>query len=134
MILWDVMGALGDGLRTIQGLRVYPYTEARVMPPAGMVTLPRTYAFDATFDRGSDDLTIPIVIFVGRVDAESSHRALCAYVDGAGSYSVKEAIEKYDTDAYDVAHVIDAQFLVMTVASVELLTATFRVRVVGRGQ
>lgn len=136
MILWDVMQALGAALRTIDDppLRVYPYTESRVTPPAGMVTLPRTFAYDATFHRGSDDLTIPVVIFVGRVDAESSHRTLCAYVDGAGSRSVKEAIEKYETNAYDIAHVLDAQFLVMSVASVDLLTATFRVRVVGRGQ
>lgn len=134
MILWDVMGALGDALHTIEGLRIYPYTEGRVMPPAAMVTLPRTFTYDTTFGRGSDDLTVPLVIFVGRVDAESSHRALCAYVDGVGTRSVKEVVEKYQTDAYDFAHVVDVQFLVMSVAGVELLTATFRVRVVGRGQ
>jgi hypothetical protein len=136
VILWDVMQALGEALKTISDppLRVYPYTEHRITPPAGMVTLPRTYPYDATFGRGSDDLTIPVVIFVGRVDAESSHKALCAYVDGAGSRSVKEVIEKHETTAYDIAHVLDVQFLVMTVASVDLLTATFRVRVVGRGQ
>lgn len=136
MILWDVMQELGAALRQIADppLRVYPYTETRITPPAGMVTLPRTYAFDTTFGRGSDDLTIPVVVFVGRVDAAASHQTLCAYVDGSGGRSVKEAIEKYETTAYDFAHVVDAQFLVMTVASVELLTATFRVRVVGRGQ
>jgi hypothetical protein len=136
MILWDVMAALGDALKTISDppLRVYPYTEARITPPAGMVTLPRTFAYDATFGRGSDDFTVPVIIFVGRVDAESSHRALCAYVDGAGPRSVKETIEQHETTAYDIAHVLDVQFLVMTVASVDLLTATFRVRVVGRGQ
>jgi hypothetical protein len=136
MILWNVMQALGDALKTISDppLRVYPYTETRITPPAGMVTLPRTYAYDTTFNRGADDLTIPLVVFVGRVDAEASHKALCAYVDGMGARSVKEVIEKHETTAYDIAHVLNAQFLVMTVASVELLTATFQVRVVGRGQ
>lgn len=133
MILTDVMEGLGAALRMIEGLRVYPYTERRVTPPAGMVTLPRTYTYDATFSRGSDDIIIPVVIFVGQVDAESSHKALCAYVDGAGGVSMKEAIEKYDSTAYDFAHVMDVQFMVMTVAGIELLTATFRVRVVGRG-
>jgi hypothetical protein len=136
MILWNVMQALGDALKTIDDppLRVYPYTETRITPPAGMVTLPRTYAYDTTFNRGADDITIPVVVFVGRVDAESSHKRLCAYVDGMGARSVKEVIEKHETTAYDIAHVLNAQFLVMTVASVELLTATFQVRVVGRGQ
>jgi len=47
------------------------------------------------------------LIFVGRVDSESSHRALCAYVDGLGTRSVKEVIEKHETDVYDFAHVLD---------------------------
>ena len=133
MILWNVMGALGDALKTIDGLRVYPYTEGRITPPGGMVSLPRTYAYDSTMNRGSDDIVLPVVIFVGRVDSAASHEALCAYVDGMGTRSVKEVIEKHETDAYDFAHVIDVQFLVMTVSAIELLTATFRVRVVGRG-
>jgi hypothetical protein len=99
-----------------------------------MVSLPRVYRYDATFDRGSDDIEIPVVVMVGRIDAESSRNALGPYVDPVGQQSVKLAIEKYSSTVWDIAHVLDVQFLVMIVASVEYLTATFRVRVVGPGR
>jgi len=134
MILVDVMDQIGAALETIDGLRVRPYTEQRVTPPAGMVTLPTRIDYDETFGRGADAILLPVIIFVGRVDAGSSHRALGTYVDGTGAHSVKRAIEEHDPQgAYDFAHVQDAQFLVMSVAGIELLTATFRVRIVGKG-
>ena len=133
MRLFDVMADLGAALEAVDGLRVLPYTERRVNPPQVMVALPRTYAYDATMGRGSDDLLMPVIVFVGQPDAESSQRHLSAYVDGAGATSVKEAIEKYPPTAYDFAVVQDVQFLVMAVASVDYLTATFRVRIVGKG-
>jgi hypothetical protein len=134
MILVDVMDAIGAALDTITDLRVRPYTEQRVTPPAAMVTLPTRIDYDETMGRGSDQYLLPVIVFVGRVDAGSSHRALGAYVDGTGSKSVKKAIETHDPQgAYDFAHVQDVQFVVMAVAGIELLTATFRVRIVGKG-
>ena len=134
MILTDVMDALGSGLATIDGLRTRPYTEQRVTPPAVMVALPQRIDYDATMGRGSDEMIIPVVVFVGRTDAQSAHHALGLYVNGSGAQSVKAAIEAHDAGGvYDFARVLDAQFLVMTMAGVELLTATFRVRIVGKG-
>lgn len=133
MILTDVMDEIGNALETIDGLRVRPYTEQRVTPPAAMVTLPTRIDYDITTARGSDELLLPVIIFVGRVDAGSSHRALGLYADGSGDRSIKRVIEAHTASAYDFAHVKDAQFLVMAVAGVELLTATFRVRIVGKG-
>jgi hypothetical protein len=134
MMLTDVMDKIGDALGTIDGLRVRPYTEQRVTPPAAMVTLPTRIDYDITQARGSDELLLPVIIFVGRVDAGSSSRALGLYADGSGARSIKQAIEAQDpAGAYDFAHVKDAQFLVMAVAGIELLTATFRVRIVGKG-
>lgn len=133
MILSDVMDQLGEALSAIEGLRVKPYTEQRVSPPVAQVNLPRTYTYDATMGRGSDDIEIPITVYVGRFDAESSRNALGRYVDGTGGLSVKQAIEAHTCSAYDFAVVIDVQFLISTVASVEYLAATFRVRLVGKG-
>jgi hypothetical protein len=134
MILTDVMDAVGAALETITDLRVRPYTEQRMTPPAAMVTLPTRIDYDETYGRGSDAILLPVIVFVGRVDAGSSARALGAYVDGSGARSIKQAIESHDAaGAYDFAHVQDAQFLVMSVAGIELLTATFRVRIVGKG-
>jgi hypothetical protein len=133
MILIDVMDQLGEALDVIDGLRVKPYTEQRINPPQAMVNLPRTYKYDLTKCRGSDDIEIPITVYVGRYDAESSRNALGQYVDGSGGLSVKEAIETHTCSAYDIAHVLDVQFLISTVTSVEYLAATFRVRLIGKG-
>jgi hypothetical protein len=134
MILREVMDDLGEALKTIPGLRVKPYTEQRIMAPMAMVSLPRVYRYDSTFDRGSDDIEIPIVVMVGRIDAESARNQLGPYVDPTGPDSIKHAVETYKSLVWDIAHVMDAQFLVMAVSSVEYLTATFRVRVVGSGR
>jgi hypothetical protein len=133
MILMDVMDQLGEALKACEGLRVHPYTEQRIHPPMAMVNLPRTYRFDATMARGADDIEIPITVYVGRYDAESSRNTLGKYVDGSGALSIKEAIETHTCSAYDIAHVIDVQFLISTVSSVEYLAATFRVRLIGKG-
>jgi hypothetical protein len=132
--LTDAMNDLGEALKTIPGLRVKPYNEQRVMAPMAMISLPRVYSYDATFQRGSDDIEIPIVVMVGRIDAEASRNAIGPYVDPHGTQSIKLAIEKYQSNVWDIAHVLDVQFLVMVVSSVEYLTATFRVRVVGSGR
>lgn len=134
MLLRDVMDDLGEALQVIPDLRVKPYTEQRIMPPTAMVSLPRIYRYDATFNRGSDDIEIPIVVMVGRIDAESSRNAIGSYVDPTGDWSVKAAIETRQSDVWDIAHVMDAQFIVMSVSGVEYLTATFRVRVIGSGR
>lgn len=133
MKLIDVMDELGVALGTIPGLRVKSYTEKRVNPPQAAVALPGRYSYDSTMGRGSDDIELSIVVFVGAVDAESSRNAIGQYVDGAGNASVKRAVEAHQSTVYDVAHVMDVQFVVMSVASVEYQTATFRVRVVGKG-
>lgn len=133
MHLVDVMNALGEALDVIEGLRVKPYTEKRVNPPQASVTLPRRLSYDSTMGRGSDDIEIPVVVFVGQVDAEAARNAIGQYVDGVGGGSVKDAIESHVTTAYDIAHVLDVDFLVMTVAGIDYQTAMFRVRVVGKG-
>lgn len=133
MRLVDVMDALGQALGAVEGLRVKPYTERRVNPPQALVTLPRSYSYDATMGRGSDDIELRVVVYVGQVDAESARNAIGAYVDGVGGLSVKDAIETFVTTAYDIAHVLDVDFPVATVAGVEYQTAAFRVRVVGKG-
>ena len=133
MILHEVMDEIGKALDTIEGLRVKPFTEQRVNPPQAQVNLPRTYVYDATMGRGSDDIEIPVALYVGRYDAESSRNAIGRYVDGAGGASVKQAIETHQCTAYDFAVVLDVQFIISTVSGVEYLAATFRVRVVGKG-
>jgi hypothetical protein len=131
--LIKIMDELGAACDTISGLRVTAYPEARVNPPQAMVSYPRRYSYDETYGNGCEDVELSVVVFVGGRDAGSVRNALGQYVDGIGGTSIKEAIEKHVTNVWDIAHVIDAEFIIATVAGVEYQSAMFRVRVLGKG-
>ena len=133
MRLTDIMDELAVACDTIEGLRVTAYPENRVNPPQAMVSYPRRYSYDATFGNGTEDCELSIVVFVGGKDARSVRNAIGQYVDGIGGPSIKEAVEKHDTTAWDIAHVIDSEFIIATVAGVEYQSAMFRVRILGKG-
>ena len=68
--------------------RLAQMTPDKIAPPAAIVTYPDSYTFDATYGRGSDTMTIPVVVLVGRVSARASRDKLAAYVDGAGAAGI----------------------------------------------
>lgn len=135
MNLADVMDDLGTALETITDLRVFPYWADRVTPPAAVVTWPDPLTFDQTMGRGSDRMTVPVIVMVGKVDARTTRDVAGAYADGSGSSSVKAAIEAFDdtATAYDTARVERAEFGVIPINGVELLSITFFVDVFGQG-
>ena len=133
MKLTESMDGLGDACGAIDGLRVTPYPEVRINPPQAMVSYPRRYSYDESFGNGTEDVELSVVLFVGGKDARSVRNAIGQYVDGIGGTSVKEAIESHVTTVWDIAHVIDTEFIIATVAGVEYQSAMFRVRVLGKG-
>lgn len=134
MNLSDVMDELGAALGRIQGLRVFPYTEQDVSPPAAIVFWPETITFDRAYQCGADGLTLPIGVLVGEVSARSARDLLLQYVAGSGPASVKEAIEGYETDVYSYARVQSAApGTYTTAAGVDYLGATFMVDIIGKG-
>ena len=133
MNLADVMDDLGSALETIPDLRVFPYWADRVSPPAAVVTWPDPLTYDETMTRGSDRMTVPIIVMVGKVDARSTRDAAGQYADGSGTHSVKAALESFTATAYDTVRVERAEFGVIIVAAVELLSITFYVDVFGQG-
>jgi hypothetical protein len=131
--LISIMDGLGTACDTIDGLRVTPYPENRVNPPQVQVSYPRRYSYDETYGNGCEDVETSVVVFIGGRDAQSTRNAIGQYVDGIGGTSIKEAIESHVTTAWDIAHVIDAEFIIATVAGVEYQSVMFRVRVLGKG-
>lgn len=99
MNLADVMTEIGDRLDTIAGLRVYRYPPDQVAVPAAVVTYPEDYIFDATFGRGMDTMTLPVVVMVGRVSDRKSRDLIAGYCDGAGPQSIKAVLETGDRPA-----------------------------------
>lgn len=129
----DIYDELATALATISGLRVFPYWAERITPPAAVIGWPETIVFDKTFGRGSDALELPVYVLVGKVDARSSQTQLAAYLDGAGSASVKAALDGGTYTACDSVTVTQARVEVMTVAAVDYLAAIFTVSIYGTG-
>lgn len=92
--VFEIVGAIADQLRTLDGMTVY--TE-----PPGVVTTPSIILslggidYDTTMSRGSDDVTINTELFVtaGPQGAEN----LYSYLDGQGPNSIKALFEEDST-------------------------------------
>lgn len=128
-----VMDALGEAVSEISGLRVHPYYAERVTPPAAIVGWPEEYAFDTGMQRGSDRLAIPLIVVVGRADARSTRDRLALYADGGGDSSIKAAVERYASPAWDSARVQSVEFGISTISAVAYLSATFNIDIEGTG-
>ena len=134
MNLAGVMDDLGAALAAVPDLRVFPYWTDRLTPPAAIVSWPDPLTYDTSFGRGSDRCEIPILIAVATSNARTARDQMARYADGSGTHSVKSAIEAHDATSYDTARVVRVEFGdVLTVASVDYLSATFYVDLTGKG-
>lgn len=133
MDLAGVMDELGAALEDISGLRVFPWWADRITPPAAIVEFPEELTFDGTHGRGSDRMTVPLVVAVAKNDARTARNALAAYCNGSGAASVKAVLEAATYTACDSVRVQSCEFGVVTVAAVEYLAATFSIDVIGQG-
>lgn len=133
MNLIDVMDELGGALSGIAGLRVFPYPPETVTPPAAIVAWPDSIDYATSYGRGMDQLTIPIVVVVGKVSARASALLLGEYADGSGARSVKAVVDGGTYTAMDSVTVTAGEFDVVTMAGVDYLAALFEVDVVGSG-
>lgn len=93
MILADVMDQVADRIDTIDGLVTHAFPADNVHPPAAVVTYPLEYELDATYQRGADRMSLPVVVLIGRADAQSSRDLVSAYVSGSGPRSLKAVLE-----------------------------------------
>jgi hypothetical protein len=92
MDLAAVMDEVAARLDTIDGLRVYAYPADNVHPPAAVVTYP-DIAFDSAYQRGSDRMTLPVVLLIGKVSARASRDLVAVYAHGSGVKSIKRVLE-----------------------------------------
>jgi hypothetical protein len=133
MDLASVMDQVGDALDTIDGLRVYRWPADNVQPPAAVVAYPTEYRYDETFGRGMDRLSLPVVVLVGRPSDRAARDRIVGYAAGAGTGSVKAALEAHTYTACDSVRVESVEFDVVSVAGVEYLAATFTNDIAGTG-
>jgi hypothetical protein len=132
-----VMAEIGSKLGAIEGLRVFPYNVGKVPPPGAVVGLPEDIAFDQTYGRGSDAITLPVWVLVAKSSDRAANHELAAYLSGSGARSVKAAVDSTDTNAYtscDTVTVTTAVTGAYTSGGVDMLGAEFTVDIRGRGQ
>lgn len=133
MNLGAVMDAVAARLDTIVGLRCFAYPPDAIQPPAAIVSYPETIAFDATYGRGMDRITLPLVVVVGKVHDRSTRDVLGAYCGGSGATSVKAVLESGTYTAFDVVRVASAEFDVVTIAGTEYMAGLFELDIAGQG-
>lgn len=127
-----VMTEVATRLDTIAGLRVFDHPVDEVQPPTAIVSLPQI-SFDQTYGRGSDRYNMPVILVVGKVENRASRNNLAPYVAGSGPKSVKAVLEGFTPVAFDTVRVQGVEFDVMTWGSVEFLTGTFLLDIMGSG-
>lgn len=87
--LATLRAGLAANLATIPGLRAVAYVPDMVEPPMAVVNAP-TITYDTAFQRGSDEYTFTVDVFVPAASLRGAQLALDAYCDPS---AVKAAIE-----------------------------------------
>lgn len=133
MNIVNVLDQIAARLATISGLRVSAYPPDNVQVPAAIVSWPDRYDFDETYGRGSDRMTIPVVVLVEREPDNVAREQLAVFCHGSGSSSIKQVIESGTYSALDSLRVESVAFGVATYAGTDYTAATFSIDVVGSG-
>jgi hypothetical protein len=80
-------------LRQIHGLTVSTTQNSNIQPPHAVISLP-SGRYDSTFGRGSDTLTLQVLVYITRADDPVGLELLDDYVAGHGSRSIKTVLEE----------------------------------------
>lgn len=135
MDLAAVMTEVSGRLQAV-GLRSYPYLPDDIAPPAAVIVSPETYTFDATYGRGQDSITLPVLVLIAKVDDRAAWKAIAAYCSGDGAKSVKQAIDGDRRSGYtamDYAVVRSITFDAVKWAGNDYISALFTVDIEGPG-
>ena len=131
--LTGIRQGIGTALESITSLTVKDYVPDSKEPPTAVVGVVENIVYDSTMARGSDTYTIPIFLYVSRVDAQDSQETLDAYLAPTGSSSIKQAVES-DTSlggACDSVRVVEADnYGVYNINNINYLGVEFEVEII----
>lgn len=131
-----VVDELTSKLDGIAGLRAFGYPVGQLPFPGAIVGLPDDVTFDQTYGRGSDAMTLPVWVMVGRGDERAGALALLPYLDGSGAKSVKAALDNTTSNVYTSCDTVTVTMAVpgtYTYNGVDAFGAEFTVQVTGSG-
>ena len=93
----SIRAGLKTNLETISGLTVYDYVPDFLEPPIAIIAPLNTLNYDSTMARGADTYEVPVILYISRIDAETSQDTVDSYLVASGANSVKAAIESDPT-------------------------------------
>lgn len=136
MNLADVMNEIAERVKSV-GVTAYPFPTDAVTLPAAVVSFPDDYNYDETYDRGTDEMIIPVIVLVAMSSPRVVRDNLGQYCDGASAKSVKQVLEDgVAAGAYPslgTLKVPRVQFDPVTVGTTRCMAAMFDVVVTGPG-
>jgi hypothetical protein len=135
MNLSEVAEELTARLDTIEGLRCFSYPVGSAVPPFAVVLNPDpgNLVYDATFGRGMDRMTLPLVVIGGRATERQAHKDIRAYCDGSGARSIKAVLESGTYESFHTIRVATAGVDGVKYAGNDVLAALFDIDITGQG-
>lgn len=135
MNLSDVAEEIAARLNTISGLNAFPFPPDSVTPPAAIVLNPQPgdMVYDATYGRGMDRMTLPLIVLGGRSNDQQAHADIRAYLDGSGPRSVKAALAGRGWTTLHTIRVTTGGVDGVKLGGVEYYAAMFDLDITGQG-
>ena len=131
--LTSIRNGIGTNLGNISSLSVYNYVPDSIEPPTAVVGVVQSVDYDSTLSRGADTYTIPILLYVSRVDAQDSQETLDGYLASSGASSIKAQVESDETldGSAQSCRVVEADnYGVYNVNNIDYLGVEFTVEVI----
>jgi hypothetical protein len=129
----DVMDEVATRLEALPGLRGRAVPGERATPPCAVTSYPEDITFDATYGRGMDTVTLPVLLVVGESIKRSTRDALAAYTAGSGERSVKAALDAPGWTSCDDVRVREVEFQPVKFNGVDFMGAWLVLEIMGRG-
>lgn len=136
MDLQAVREELCTVLKTITGLRAYPWAQGTIAAPAALPGWPDEIVYNGTYGRGMTHVPdLPLLVLVGKASERAAAKRLGEYVSDTGAKSIPAKLEGRAGlwVSCDTVTVDSASFESVALAGVEYLAVEFHLDIVGKG-
>ena len=131
--LSSIRSGIATNLENISSLTVFGFVPDSIEPPTAVVGVVDNIEYDTSMSRGADTYSIPVFLYVSRVDAQDAQDTLDAFLASSGSSSVKTQIESDVTlgGVANSARVVEADnYGVYTINNIDYLGCEFTIEVI----
>ena len=131
--LSSIRSGIATNLGNISSLTVFGFVPDSIEPPTAVVGVVDNIEYDTSMSRGADTYSIPVFLYVSRVDAQDAQDTLDAFLASSGSSSVKTQIESDVTlgGVANSARVVEADnYGVYTINNIDYLGVEFMIEVI----